>query len=139
MAKKVSVMCEMQGDVALVTLLDARILEAKNIEEIGEELFSLVKNDYRTKMILNLDNVVYLSSAVLGKIMALNKKIKRESGALALINVKDDIREIFTITKLDAVIPIFDDLRKAVDTVSKGGVAPAEKKKSSGVLGWFKK
>ena len=45
-----------------------------HIQEIGEELFGMIEKG-KTKMLLNFDNVDYLSSAALGKLITLNKII----------------------------------------------------------------
>jgi anti-sigma B factor antagonist len=54
-----------------------KILDEQNIQLIGEQLFALVDNDKKKKIVLDFSNVDYLSSAALGKIIALNNKVKK--------------------------------------------------------------
>jgi anti-sigma B factor antagonist len=61
--------------VTVVNFTDRKILDEQNIQVIGEQLFSLVDELGRKKILLNFSNVEYLSSAALGKFITLNKKV----------------------------------------------------------------
>src|SRR5436853_1936463 len=67
-------------DVTVVNFTDKKILDEQNIQVIGEQLFSLVDELGRRKILLNFSNVEYLSSAALGKLITLNKKINTSGG-----------------------------------------------------------
>ena len=53
------------GDVTVVGFLDKKILDAANIQELGDELFTLVEEESRKNLLLNFTNVEFLSSAAL--------------------------------------------------------------------------
>jgi anti-sigma B factor antagonist len=69
----------------------------------------------KKKLLLNFANVEYLSSAALGKLMTLNKKVKAAGGELRLANIKPEIKEVFSITKLDKMLKIFNSEQDALD------------------------
>ena len=94
------------GDVTVVKFVDRRILDEQNIQIIGEQLFSLVDQDGRRKLLLNFGNVEYLSSAALGKLITLNKKVQAAGGKLVLCNIDPNIYEVFEITKLNKLFNI---------------------------------
>src|SRR5438034_3192904 len=50
------------GDVTVVNFTDKKILDEQNIQLIGEQLFRLVDELGRRKLLLNFRNVEYLSS-----------------------------------------------------------------------------
>ena len=102
------------GEITVVNFIDRKILDEQNIQKIGEDLFSLVDDSGHGKILLNFGNVEYLSSAALGKLIALNKKIKGIGGKLVLCNINDGIREVFEITRLDKFIPIQADEQAAL-------------------------
>lgn len=113
-----------QGDnVAVVTILESRILDESNIQDIGRELIELVTKRYMVKMVIDMVNVRYLSSAVLRQFIALYKTIQQEKGDLKLCNVHPEVREVFKITQLDKMIEIKDDLETAINAfkLKKGG------------------
>src|SRR5438309_11660659 len=102
------------GDVTVVNFIDHKILDEQNIQIIGEQLFSLVDQDHVKKMLLNFRNVEYLSSAALGKLITLNKKVQAAGGRLVLCNIDPQIREVFEITKLDKLFVIRGDEQEAL-------------------------
>jgi anti-anti-sigma factor len=97
------------GDVAIVKFVDFKILDESNIQEMGQELFHLVEQDGKTKVLLNFSNVQFLSSAALGKLITLDKKVKKAGGQLKLSNILSDIYEVFAITKLNRLFDIQED------------------------------
>lgn len=94
------------GDVTVVNFTDRKILDEQNIQVIGEQLFSLVDEAGRKKVLLNFGNVEYLSSAALGKLITLNKKLQAAGGKLILCNIDPQIYEVFEITKLNKLFNI---------------------------------
>jgi anti-sigma B factor antagonist len=92
---------EQIGDVSVVNFVDRKILDEQNIQVIGEQLFSLVDQEGRRNLLLNFGNVEYLSSAALGKLITLNKKVQAAKGKLILCNIDPQIHEVFEITRLD--------------------------------------
>ncbi|HEX4131864.1 MAG TPA: STAS domain-containing protein [Pirellulales bacterium] len=97
------------GDVTVVRFVDRKILDEGNIQEMGQELFQLVEEDDRTKLLLNFSQVDFLSSAALGKLITLDKKVKAHQGKLRLSNIRPEIYEVFAITKLNKLFDICDD------------------------------
>jgi anti-sigma B factor antagonist len=94
------------GDVTVVNFTDKKILDEQNIDVIGKDLFSLVDELGRRKLLLNFGNVEYLSSAALGKFITLNKKLQAVGGKLVLCNIDPQIYEVFEITKLNKLFNI---------------------------------
>ena len=97
------------GDVTVVRFVDQKILDEAKIQQLGKELFDLVEVDGRSKILLNFTSVEFLSSAALGKLITLDKKIKGQGGALKLSNIRPEIYEVFAITKLNKLFDIKDD------------------------------
>src|SRR5262249_49177771 len=104
------------GDVTVINFVDRKILDEQNIQIIGEQLFSLVDQDGRRKLLLNFGNVEYLSSAALGKLITLNKKLQAVGGRLILCNIDPQIYEVFEITKLDKFFNIQKEEQAALQS-----------------------
>ena len=102
------------GDVTVVSFTDRKILDEQNIQVIGEQLFGLVDESGRKRLLLNFGNVEYMSSAALGKLITLNKKVQASGGKLVLCNIDPQIREVFEITKLDKLFLICGDEQEAL-------------------------
>jgi anti-sigma B factor antagonist len=103
------------GDVTVAKFIDKKILDETNIQIIGNQLFGLIDEDARTKIILDISNVEYLSSAALGKLITMDKKVKGAKGKLRLCSIRPDIYEVFAITKLNKLFDIYDNQEKALE------------------------
>jgi anti-sigma B factor antagonist len=97
------------GDVTVVRFVDRKILDELNIQELGQELFQLVEEDNKTRLLLNFQQVEFLSSAALGKLITLDKKVKAHGGKMKFSNIRPEIYEVFAITKLNKLFDIKDD------------------------------
>lgn len=103
------------GDVTIAKFVDKKILDESNIQVIGNQMFGLVDDDGRQKIVLDFDNVEYLSSAALGKLITMDKKVKAAKGKLRLCSIRPDIYEVFAITKLNKLFDIHEDREKAIE------------------------
>jgi anti-sigma B factor antagonist len=97
------------GDVTVVRFRDHKIIEDISIQELGQELFQLVEKDQRKKLLLNFTGVDFLSSAALGKLITLDKKMKAAQGILKFCSIRPEIYEVFAITKLNRLFDIKDE------------------------------
>jgi anti-sigma B factor antagonist len=102
------------NSVSVVEFADRKILEELSIQEIGEELDRLVEAEPNVRLLLDFKNVDHLSSAALGMLITLNKKIKERSGGLKLSNINRQIYEVFKITRLNRVFDIHDTAEEAL-------------------------
>ncbi|MCR9293986.1 MAG: STAS domain-containing protein [bacterium] len=94
------------GDLATVRFNDKKIVDSASIEEMGAELMSLVDKDKMKHILLNFEGVEFLSSAALNKLILIDKKVKQAGGNLRLCCLREEIKEVFTITRLDRVFDI---------------------------------
>ena len=104
------------GEVTVVRFKDRRILDASNIEELGIELFELIEQEDRKKLLLNFADVEFLSSAALNKLIILDKKIKSGGGKLKLTDLRPEIHEVFVITRLNQLFDIHDEEADALES-----------------------
>lgn len=96
------------SNVSVVRVKDQKIIDPESIQELGEELFELIDNDNRQKIVLNFSNVEFLSSAALGKLITFEKKAKKQGAQLILTNISPEIFQVFAITNLDKLFQIKD-------------------------------
>ncbi len=95
------------GDVTVARFRDWRI-EDSNITEVERELFQLVEADGCNKLLLNFSAVDFLSSAGLGRLLALDQKAKKNGCIVKMSNVRPEIQQILVITKLTELFDIRD-------------------------------
>jgi anti-sigma B factor antagonist len=102
------------GDVTVVKFADKKILDEASIQELGAELFGLVERDNRRSILVNFTDVEFLSSAALGKLITLDRKVKAAKGRLKMSNIRPEIFEVFQITKLNKIFDIRGDEAEAL-------------------------
>ena len=110
-----------QNEVTIVHFADAKVIDQRNINLIGSELTGMVEKNGVTKMLINMEDVQYLSSAVLGKLISLHKTLRMKKGLLKLCNIAPSIYEVFEITRLDKVFDIYDSEDEALTAFRVGG------------------
>ncbi len=100
--------------VSIVHFADRKILDELCILEIQEELSRLVESKAGSNVVLSFDNVEHLSSAALGMLVTLRKKVEEKQGKLKLSDINPQIFEVFKITRLNKFFDIHPSADKAV-------------------------
>jgi anti-sigma B factor antagonist len=80
------------------------------IATIGRELLEIcdLALECERRILLDFRGVEFFSSAMIGKIVLLNKKAKASRIAMAVSNVAPEITSVFEATRLNRVFPIVD-------------------------------
>lgn len=110
-----------RSGVSLIEFSDRKILDEMCIHEIQEELHKLVESS-GGKMLLCFKNVEHLSSAALGMLITLKKRVEDKKGELKLSDINPQIFEVFKITRLNKLFDIHPNADKALQAFPK---APA--------------
>jgi anti-sigma B factor antagonist len=103
--------------VSIVEFADRKILDELCINEIRDELLGLVTDVSGVKLLLSFRNVEHLSSAALGVLITLSKRIAEQGGELRLAEISPQIMEVFKITRLNRLFDIHDTSAGALDSL----------------------
>ena len=107
-------------NATIVTFIDEKILEERDIQALQESIMSVVESaSGGINLILDFCNVRFLSSAVLGLLIRISKKVYERNGQMRLCNISPRIYEIFKITRLTKVFDIYQDIKSATEDLSK--------------------
>jgi len=98
----------------IVTFTDERILEEKEVRELEQALASLIEQADGIALVLDFSNVRFMSSAVLGLLIKVSKRVYEHGGKLALCAIGPRIYEIFKITRLTKIFDISKNAEAAV-------------------------
>ena len=110
---------EYSENATIVTLTDEKILEEKDIQTLQESIMSVIEQSERINLVLDFRNVRFLSSAVLGLLIRISKKVYESDGQLKLCGINPKIYEIFKITRLTKIFEIYKDVKEAVGNLSR--------------------
>jgi anti-sigma B factor antagonist len=101
------------GPMTVARIIDKKILDELVIQELGAEVLGLIEQDGHRALALDFSDVEFLSSAALGKLITLDRKMKTQQGRLSLCSIRPEILEVFQITKLNKVFDIRKDVAEA--------------------------
>ena len=108
---------EYTENATIATFTAQSILEEKDIQALRESIMSVIEQTERINLILDFCNVRFLSSAVLGLLIRISKKIYERDGQLRLCNINPKIHEVFKITRLTKIFDIYKDTEDAVESL----------------------
>lgn len=107
-------------NATIVTFTDERILKDEDIQALQESIMSVVESaGVEINLILDFCHVRFLSSAVLGLLMRVSKRVYEHDGQLRLCNIDPKIYEIFKITRLTKIFDICEDVESATQSLSR--------------------
>jgi len=113
MATAPKIVTQKMLDVTIVDFQEARLLDTYQIEAIGEQLFKLVDQMDRKKLILDFSKVQFLSSSAIGMLMNLHKKCQAIKGSYVLCGVRPEIMKVFELMKLTKLLRFCADEKEA--------------------------
>lgn len=103
---------EEDGDVLVARVVVPRP-DTDTVEILGEELLGLVKP--KRKLVIDLAAVEFLSSAGLGKLVSLDRRMQAMVGSeLRLCGMTPAVRQTFAHSGLQCLFQIFDDCQEAL-------------------------
>ena len=85
-----------EGEVVIGRFHVPRLTEDQNVEQLGQDLFALVEQFDKRKVIISLRSVEYLTSSVLGKLITLHRK----QGRLILTDLQTEVKEVLRLSRL---------------------------------------
>ena len=92
-------------------------IDSSNSREFHSDLEAIITAD-DTAVILNFEDVAYISSAGMRVILLTAKSLQKTNINFALCSMNDSIREVFRISGFDKIIPIHDSQPEALTAVS---------------------
>ncbi len=100
--------------VVLARIEKDRLLDAQAINLLGAELMKLTDRYPKISLVIDCEAVSALSSAMLGKLVALVKQVKVCKGRMVLAGVNAKIMPLFQVTKLDKVMDFAPSAEAAI-------------------------
>jgi anti-sigma B factor antagonist len=91
-------------------------LDAVSVPQLEERLNQWFEQS-GTKLVFDLDGLDYISSAGLRVFLTTAKKIKARNGKLCMARLRENVKDVFTISGFIALIPAFDTLGAAQDAI----------------------
>ena len=101
--------------VRVVYIPDVRLTDESRIEALSGDLVTIVNRSDVTRLLLNFGNVKFMGSAMIGKVILLNKMCKKEKVDLRLCRLNEELHSVFKQMKLDKILRIHATEDEALD------------------------
>ncbi len=99
--------------------LDGRLTVGQEAGALREAVLKL-SAEARHNVVLNLEKVEYIDSTGLGGLVICFTTLKRDGGALKLLNLNRRNVELLVLTKLQTVFEVFNDEQDSVNSFFPG-------------------
>jgi len=116
MAESQYVKAETVGQVLAAQVLWEKITD-RECTAVLNDLMAAAK-DTTWRIALDLSNVMMLASAGLGTLINLHKSCQTGGGKLVVFGLRDEIRELMTLTRLNRLLTIVDSRDAAIQKAS---------------------
>ncbi len=113
MASSGMVVSQVQG-VTIAEIQTPSLLEGPDVERLAQELFDLVDNMARMKVVVDFRNVTFMASVSIGKLVMLHKKACDIDGKVIMCGMNSNLMKIFKVMKLNKFLNFADDQEKAL-------------------------
>jgi len=101
------------GDVTLIRCRQSRIIDEQQAQQIGDLFQVLSQDQRRKKCVVNLEGVEAMTSSMVGKLIALHKRLRAAGGQLVVCSVSPELC-VFEIGGLKKVFDIRENQAAAI-------------------------
>ena len=97
------------GGVTVIDFSGTAILDGTTVESLSRKLMDIVEVQAQKKLLLNFNQVKFLSSSLLGVLIKLHKVVDANHGKVAISGLKSDLFKVFQITHMDKLFEFYED------------------------------
>ncbi|WP_291322870.1 STAS domain-containing protein [Desulfonatronospira sp.] len=99
-------------DKALIIIVSGR-LDTTTAQDFESTCLDLIGNE--KNIVVDLQEVEYVSSAGLRSILSVGKKVRSDGGSLIFCNLKGMVREVFEISGFASIFNIYETREQALE------------------------
>ena len=114
---------EQAHGVSVVSFHDNAMLDTLTIQRIGRELYEVVEQPKSRRVLIDFQNIRFLSSQALGVLLTLRHKAEKSGVEVVFAGLRPELAKVFTLTKLDKMFQFFPAREAALRHF---GVSPAD-------------
>jgi anti-sigma B factor antagonist len=103
------------GGVAVVSFPEVlAMFEGDKVQAVGAELINLAATRTEPRILLNLSNAHFMSSAMLAVLVKLHRRVQDAKGRIKLCGLRPVILDAFKVSQFDRIFEIHPDEASAL-------------------------
>jgi len=99
---------------AFIATINSKMLDEKEVRALGGILDEACADTGIAHIVVNLEHVQIVPSLVLGLLLRISQKCVASARALTLVGLTPRVRDSFTITRLDLILRLADNVDAAL-------------------------
>jgi anti-sigma B factor antagonist len=104
------------GSTTVVTL-DGQFIGGDETDALRESLHEC-GTKHAARVIVDFSAVPYVDSSLIGVLLSANASITKRGGVIALVGMNDAVQQVFTLTKMHLVFPLYETVAVAKQTLN---------------------
>ncbi len=88
--------------------------DLERLDDFAARLWELMDQQFVHRLVLEMDQVTFLPSLMMGQLVMLHKRVLQHDGALRLCGLNPQCAEALHLCRLDQALPHFDSREDAV-------------------------
>ncbi len=101
-------------DVLIISFPGEGHLDEADASDVHNQIISAIESRGAKKVVIDFANVSYISSAVLGTLVAVNRALGAKEGTLRLAGMRPEIYQLLQATNLHRFFTFSDDVQRAL-------------------------
>lgn len=110
----VSMSIAVHGDCVVCSLREERLADEDQIDRFSRELTTLIEQLGVRRLVLSLENVFYLTSLALGRLIAQRQRMDRQRGRLVLCQLTEPVAVVIAVSRMDNYFTIAPNVPAAL-------------------------
>jgi anti-anti-sigma factor len=113
--------------VCVVSFRDGTVLDSLSVQQIGRQLYALADERPARHILVDCENIRFLSSQALGVLVNFRKRAESGGVQIVLAGLRPELRRVLELTKLDKVFALQPTRQAALEQLGGGrGASPGE-------------
>lgn len=99
--------------IRIIRFRDRTLADEATIRGVGEQLAAALPRGAGPPVVLDFSDVSHLSSMMVGKLIALQRRVDNQRGQMRFCELNDTVRSVFRTANLDRLFALDRDLRQS--------------------------
>lgn len=85
-----------------------------DLQVVADEIWALATRHFTYRIVLEMDEIAFLPSILMGQLVMLQKRLLQHGGSLRIAGLSAECSEALHLCRLDHVLPVFNNREDAV-------------------------
>jgi len=103
------------GQGAVLVITRRQLTEEENLEELDQDFTTLMDSLQMRQLVLDLSAVAFMTSAAIGKVISLHRRLARSQGRLVLCGLQPGVEETLSTSHLLTYFHVADSSQAATE------------------------